>query len=164
LARRTLDVGRLDVRGESTGVDAMALVPVVECARIAPLVLRKLVAALFIILIVTPFTEPWPVCPLTQLLDNSPVLVRLLPTTPAGGVDQAAIRRSPGSTEPEVTNPITLLPPPRTNVGTLRVSATPDAPVTVTVSIARIPIPRTADAMSRSGLSVLPPLTLALRV
>jgi hypothetical protein len=128
------------------------------------LALRKLIAALFIILIVTPFTEPWPVCPLTQFLDNSPVLARLLPTTPAGSVDQAAVRRSPGSTEPEVTNPITLLPPLRTDIGTLRVSATPDAPVTVPVSIARIPIPRTADAMSRCGLSVLPPLTLALRV
>jgi hypothetical protein len=130
----------------------------------ARLALRKFVAALFIILIVAPFTDPWPVCPLTVLLGDPPVRARLLPTTPVDGVSQATIKSAPGSTEPDVTNPITLLPPLRTNIGTLRVSATPGAPVTVRIEIARMRIPRTGGAISRSGPSVLPPLTPALRV
>jgi hypothetical protein len=136
----------------------------IECARMAPLALRKFFAALFIILIVAPFTDPWPVCPLTVLLGDPPVPAKLLPTTPVEGVSRATIKSAPGSTEPDVTNPITLLPPFRTNVGTLRVSATPAAPVTVRIEIARIPIPRTGGAICRYGPSVLPPLTPALRV
>jgi hypothetical protein len=137
----------------------------IECDRMAPLALRKFFAALFIILIVAPFTDPWPVCPLTVLLGDPPAPAGLLPTTPVEAVSQAAtIKGAPGSSEPDVANPITLLPPFRTNVGTLRVSATPAAPVPVRIEIARIPIPRTGGATSRSGPSVLPPLTPALRV
>ena len=128
------------------------------------MLLSKFFAALLIALIVAPFTEPWPVCPLPQLLGDPSVAAAVpLAVAPVEGVGQAAIGTSSGSTEPDVTNPITLLPPPRTDIGTLRVSATSAPAVLLPARKLPIPIPRTADATNRSGLAVSP-LTPALRV
>jgi hypothetical protein len=127
------------------------------------LLLSKFFAALLIALIVAPFTEPWPVCPLPQLLGDPSVAAVPVAVAPVEGVGQAAIGTSSGSTEPDVTNPITLLPPPRTDIGTLRASAAAAPAVLPPARKLPIPIPRTAESANRSGLAVSP-LTPALRV
>jgi hypothetical protein len=134
------------------------------------LALRKFFAALLIALIVAPFTEPWPVCPLPQLMGDPPVpavavaAVRVEAAVPVEGAGSTAIGTSPGSMAPGVINPITLLPPFRTNISRSRVGGACAPTVSFPGRILRIPVSRTAAATSRSDLSVPPPLTPALRV
>jgi hypothetical protein len=127
------------------------------------LALRKFFAALFIILIAAPFTEPWPVCQLRHLLGDAPVPVMLL-ATPVEGVEQAAVRKAPDSTEPDVTNPITLLPPLQTRVGTPRVSATSALNETAPSSAVRIPISKATGARSGFRHSIPALMASVLRI
>ena len=129
---------------------------------------RKFFAGFLVLLIVLPFTEPWPTCPLIRL------------TRPGGpSVDQASLVASQlslgtqlansiseNSAALEIANPITLLPPPRTPRGTLRMNGV-SAPLVLPTVLGRtapMPIHETPGVRSRSGPSAQPPLTLALRL
>jgi hypothetical protein len=127
------------------------------------LTLRKFFAALFIILIAAPFTEPWPVCPLRHLLGDPPVPVMLL-AAPVEGAGQAAVRGAPASTEPDVTNPITLLPPLRTRLGTPKVSPNSALNEKALSSAVRIPISKATGVTGGFRLSIPARTTSVLRV
>jgi len=86
------------------------------------LIFRKFFAGFFVLLIVLPFTEPWPTCPLMRPDERCASQALLVASQPGIGT-RPAISIAPGSAEPDVANPITLLPPPRTQPGTLKIRA-----------------------------------------
>jgi hypothetical protein len=128
------------------------------------LVLRKVVASLFVLLIVLPFTEPWSVCPLAKLCAGDAAQSELLPAS-TGDAHHAVLSQSPIAVAPDLANPITLLPPLRIQAGALRVSVTATIPPVMVVAIPRIA--RTADVViigSGPPVLVLPAIALILRL
>jgi len=127
-------------------------------------VVRKIIAGLFVLLIVLPFTEPWPTCPLADL-NRGPAGHAMLPMPPLRDASRVALLKSPIPTAPDIANPITLLPPLRTKIGALRISiaVAPAVPALVDAT-AFTPICYTPGLMSRSGPSVSPGATPTLRL
>jgi hypothetical protein len=126
--------------------------------------MKKIIAGFFILIILSPFTEPWPTCPLAQLMRGS-VAPAVSPLVIVGEVARIPLLASSAAVAPAIAIPITLLPPPRTKVGQLRldIASAFDPPVVV---VATWFVSNQWDgwSISRSGPSVLPALTPILRL
>jgi hypothetical protein len=119
---------------------------------------RKIVAVWFIALIVLPFTEPWPTCPLRR--SDAGVARRTESPTYEGRIE-ASVPPAP----PDVVNPSTLLPPPREPKGILRVSGPPSLASSSVVGLPafiREVLPHHCANCSRPV--ALPALTPTLRI
>jgi hypothetical protein len=126
--------------------------------------MSKLFAAFFILVMVLPFTEPWPVCSLTELYRGGGDDARTVPLSPPmGGMTGHALSRPP-ATAPDAVTPITVLPPLRTRAGSLRVSPTSTLAVpTVVAAIIPPTIPwpgASAPAAARVPLAIAVPLRI----
>jgi hypothetical protein len=128
-------------------------------------VINKVVAILFVVLIVLPFTEPWPTCPLTRGQSQTPD--DIVPASPQGGIGGQLLRSiSPNTDASEVATPITHLPPLRASILRLRMRAASHlrAPGLYPDAMARLSIDGASHSRGHSSppISPGPPRTLRL--
>jgi hypothetical protein len=127
-------------------------------------VLTKFFASFFILVIVLPFTEPWPVIQLAPFGRGHATQAAFLPS-PLRGATKIALETSPASPAPHIANPITLLPPLRLPFRLSRDNAKSASAIPIAVTTTALMTTRsTVGSMCRSGPPVLRAATPGLRV